>query len=158
MCIVIIMLIVAIGLTPAYSNLDYSGTAVFPLAVPVICHLSRWEQFVNRSLDPRLTVIGFMVYGYVVRLLKFSKFFDRLPRRLSFKLRTCASRLQHGEGEASPWDPYQLGCSWTKKLKILILDPFLIALCHILEIHLDILTSFLGEVRESPFSAHVVSL
>lgn len=146
MCVVTIMLIVAIGLTPVYFDANFDDE--YPLAVPVICQMRRTQEFGNQSLERNLTVIGFIAYGYVVRMLKFFRSCDRCPRRLSLKLRTLSNQLQYGQEGVTPWNPYEQHCSWLRKLKIVIADPFLIVLYHFYQIHLYILTSFLGEVLE----------
>lgn len=146
MCTMVVLLIVAIILTPAFvwQNELYTETDI-PVT-SAICHLTEPFHGESLSLQSRIKLVFFIIYGYVVRILKMSRKISTKLRVVSFKLQRKSSRIQYGHEGTSPWNPHSTDVSWKKRTRILLIDPLQIALLRLFHLHLDILASFLGEV------------
>lgn len=155
------MLIAAISLTPQYTRISTSE-----LKYDAMCFLHHspakfydkhagltgpiFLSPVRVSLETRLKIILFLAYGYLTRLLKLSKRIDSKPRKMSYKLKLKSITMQYGMGSNDGWSP-QASRPWKRQLKVLLFDPLAIALCRFLHVHLDLLTSFVGEVSKTFF-------
>lgn len=155
MSIIIVMLLVAIILTPRYT---WDSTTIHEAGQSAICYLhytveqlfpgqseSSQVPNVSESLESRLKVMFFLAYGYTMRILKLFRGFDRRPRYFSFKLRLTMNKVRYGGRGRDKWNPRHI-TSLKQGIWVLFLDPLVIAGCCILHIHIDLLTSFLGEV------------
>lgn len=97
------------------------------------------------SFQSKLKLLLFVMYGYVIRILKMLPVCDNAPRRLSFWLRQKATRIEHGHNGSPAWDPYRK-CRLKDRLRVMFLDPIYIAFYRLIHLHVDLITSFLAEV------------
>jgi hypothetical protein len=130
MFVIATMLLVAIGLTSDFTWRKYR------IKNFARCR-SEWIPS-SEALDTKLKLGFFLVYGYTIRILKLFQAFDNMPRRLSLWLKKKSIHIE------DHWNPDTRGADGRK---IRVIDPITIAFCRVAHIHLDLLTSFLGEVR-----------
>lgn len=137
---ILIMFIVAVSITP---NFEWTNRQ----------QLTHYAQCAaigvagdSGSIESKLKMIFFVAYGYVIRSLKLFKTFDQAPQRLSSRLRRKATSIQHGITGSHGRDSFEHS-SFMVKLKMMVVDTFQIMLYRVLHLHLDLLTSFLAEVR-----------
>lgn len=131
------MLLVAIALT---SDLTWTGGRHTRLAK---CP-ERNKADAQDALETKLKLGIFLWYGFTIRVLKLFPAFDRSPRRLSHRLRTFSISIERGRDGGRGWDPSLKGP--VMNIRMRLLEPIIIACCRVLHIHIDLLTSFLGEV------------
>lgn len=135
------MLLVAVALT---SDWTWTGDRHKQLAK---CPESN-TVLARNALETKLKLGVFLAFGFAIRVLKLVPGFDKSPRRLSLKLRTKSIEIEKGRCQTSAWDPYRTGSTF-ELFKTRLLDPILICGCRILHTHIDLLTSFLGEVSHN---------
>lgn len=134
MCTTIIMLTVAIAVTPEFSTYrlvignQATRYAKCPQTDPVDTLLT--------TIEFKLKPLFFLIYGYIIRTLKLFRWFDNKPRLWALKLRRKSIRMQ-----------FELGQDlFLKNIGLLLWRTLVISLFRIIHLHLDIVTSFLGEV------------
>lgn len=143
------MLLVALALT---SDLALTGGRHTRLAK---CP-ERNKADAQDALETKLKLGIFLAYGFTIRVFKLFPAFDRSPRRLSYRLRTLSISIEMGRDGRLRWDPRLKG-SAMDMIKMRLLDPLVISGCRVLHIHIDLLTSFLGEVWMSAYLSAILS-
>ncbi|QPC60568.1 hypothetical protein HYE67_002799 [Fusarium culmorum] len=123
---VMILLAIAIGIT-GYFELE--GDAKEP-AHFAVCYLRMPMDSSTVAFESMLKMILLIIYGFFIRLAKMSRVLESQSR--------------------PAWDP-RAG-KGLKRLNILVIDPILIALFSLVNLHLDMFTSFLAEVYWLTFS------
>jgi hypothetical protein len=145
MLAVLIIFIVAVSLTPEFTWY-FSKAPSHYARCPTTNKDGIPEQSAS-SLESKLKLLFFVVYGFSIRALKLLPIVDGTPRRISLWLRQKSAQIEFGHEGSPMWDPKK-NCNWKTRLRILSVDPLQIALLRVLQIHIDLLTSFLAEVRE----------
>ena len=145
MLLILAMFIVAIALTHNFTWYFSKKPSHFANCPPPA---DVDQEDSSGSAQSKAKLLFFVIYGFVVRILKLFPAVDRAPRRISFWFRQMSMRIEHGHDGRPGWDPRKKCDGWKDTLHVL-LQPLKIALFGILQLHIDILTSFLAEVRES---------
>jgi hypothetical protein len=143
MLTVFIMLTVAIILTSNFAWHDAKTVAAYAKCPSTRNNSGRFSK---PTLESKVKLLLFIIPGSAVRVLKLFKGFDNGSRQLSVVLRERVARVQNGgTGGRKSWDPRR-SCEIKERLKALIVDPLHIAALQIIQLHLDLCTSFLAEV------------
>lgn len=147
MLFILVTFVVSVAITPEFTKIGSDKPAHYAKCP------SGTRNDGSESIESKLKLLFFVVYGYIIRSLKLLKSFDDAPRRMSSKLRLKSIQIQTGFNEILAWDTFK-SCSAKERIKILFFTPFQIALYRLLHLYLDILTSFLAEVRAAhlPFT------
>jgi hypothetical protein len=139
MFIVLVMFVVAVTITPHFTwtySKNYADYAICP---------EPSEISDSKSLESKLKLSFFIVWGYTVRFLKLFRRFHDAPQRLSLTFRNQCIKVQYGQDGISGWNPFEK-CGKKQRFKIMVLNPLLIAFYRTLHLQLDFLTSFFFEV------------
>lgn len=144
---ILVMFVTTVALTPDFTWY-FSGSPSHYAKCPATADGSSPEMEIgSSSLESKLKLSFFVVYGFGIRVLKLFPIFDDTPRRISLWLRQRSMQIECGHEGGPAWDPYRK-CDWKARFRILFFHPLQIAVFRVSHIHIDILASFLAEVRE----------
>ncbi|CAF3626566.1 unnamed protein product [Fusarium graminearum] len=144
---VMILLAIAVGIT---GHFELEGDAKEP-AHFAVCYLRMPMDRSTVAFESMLKMILLIIYGFFIRLAKMSRVLEGYLREQGARLGQRSTDRQRGQSQSRPaWDP-RAG-EGLKRLNILVIDPILIASFSLVNLHLDMFTSFVSEVYWLTFS------
>lgn len=149
MFMIMVLLEVAVGLA-GHFNWSEGPSKASDFAV---CYFRERMDISSVAFETMLKTLILLIYGFFIRIAKMSKRFEGWLRGVAAQLSTKAMRIQHRDGEGSPPRDPQGSLNERPTLMSQTIHPLLIAGYSLLNIHINLLTSFLAEVYWLTLSA-----
>ncbi|EWZ46186.1 hypothetical protein FOWG_16661 [Fusarium oxysporum f. sp. lycopersici MN25] len=137
----LILLSVAVGLT---GHFEWESGSQKP-ADFAYCYFGMPLDTKTVAFESMLKMVLLIAYGFFIRIAKMSRTFERWLRKMGATWRTKSTKRQRGDSRGTPaWNP--LTGKGVGRLKIILVAPLLVAFFTLVNVHLDLFTSFLAEV------------